>query len=294
MLLATVGLASGSILVKLIYREGVAPVTMLGLRMVMASAMLWLLFLTVKDFRPYLRLESRWQFWGCLAVGATNAVSQLLYFLALTDLNPGLAQMIFACNPAIVVIIMLFFGERLTGLKISRLGLALLGLYFLTLAGSSSGSKGVSFTSVVLILACAAVYAVHLVLYQKLLSTTSSMTNTVYILSTMAVIYVVMELVQHGLSGVIQVSGVAWFWLVLMSLFATVIARLLMFTGLKLAGGTQVALTGVSEPLLVLLGSTLILGEQFSPAQWLGAGLVVASLVLAGFSRSSQKKENVI
>jgi drug/metabolite transporter (DMT)-like permease len=292
MLLATVGLASGSIIVKFIYREGVSPVTMLCLRMIIASAILWLLFVAIKDFRPYLRLESRRQFWGCVAVGATNAVSQLLYFLALTDLNPGLAQMIFACNPAIVVIIMLFFGERLTGLKISRLGLALLGLYFLTLVGSS-GDKAVSFTSVALIVVCAVVYAAHLVLYQKLLSDTSSMTNTVYILSTMAVIYLVMELAQRGFAGVTNVSGVAWFWLVLMSLFATVVARLLMFTGLKLVGGTQVALTGVSEPLLVLLGSTLILGEQFSPGQWLGAGLVVTSLALAGLARSPQKKENI-
>ncbi len=292
MVLATVGFASGSILVKFIYREGISPATMQAVRMVIAATVLWVLFGAVRGWRQYLRLESRRQFWGCLAVAATNSVSQLLYFLALVELDAGLAQMIFACNPVIVIVIMFFFGERPTGPKMARLGLAMLGLYFLILVGNG-GAKPANFTSIMMIIGCAFVYAAHIILYQKLLSQTNSFTNTLYILSIMAVIYTILELAQNGLNGVTHVSGLGWGLLIAMALVTAVIARLLMFTGVMLAGSTTIALAGVSEPLLVLVGATLILGEKLNLWQWVGAGLIVASIGLGSLKPSSLARSRI-
>jgi drug/metabolite transporter (DMT)-like permease len=292
MLLATPCLASSSLLAKAIYREGVTPLTMLTLRFILASLIMWLFFWFSKKWQPYVWLSSRKQFWGCVAVGVANAMSQLLYAQALTLLDPGLTQMIFSANPAIIAVIMLFLGERLTGLKLTRLGLGLAGLYFLTLAGGSTGS--VSLVAVGLALGCALVYAVHFVLYQKLLSNTNSRTNTLYILSTMAVLYSVVELFQHQLGGITSVSSLGWAEMLVMALVSTVVARLLMFEGLARIGGTQAALAGIAEPVIVLFSSVLLLGERLSVAQWFGAGLVIASIALAALVKPavSSKPDN--
>jgi drug/metabolite transporter (DMT)-like permease len=280
MVFATLCLSSSSLLAKYVYREGVGPVTMLDLRFVVAAAVLWLFYLSARNWRQYIWLKSRRQFWGCVAVGGANALSQSLYFVALQELDPGLAQMIFSFNPAIIALIMLFFGERLTRLKIARLGLGLGGLYFLTLAGGNAGQSVPAF-SVLLIMFCSVVYAVHMVLYQKLLPGTSSRTNTLYILTTMAVIYSVIELFQRGVSGVAGVDATAWIFILVMALVSTSVARLLMFGGLALIGGTQAALIGIGEPVIVLFSSVWLLGERLTLNQWLGAGLIICSIALA-------------
>lgn len=291
MIVATLCLSSSSILAKFIYRENVAPITMLDLRFVIASLVMWLFYSLVKTWRPYLWLKSWRQFWGCVAVGGSNSISQLFYFIALTELDPGLAQMIFSLNPAIIALIMLFFGERLTRLKIARLGLGLAGLYFLTLAGSGSG-KAINPWYVLLIIGCSAVYAIHLTLYQKLLGGTNSRTNTLYVLTTMAVIYTVIELVQHQTAGVAAVPAFSWLLIVMMALVSTALARLLMFEGLALIGGTQVALIGIGEPVIVLFTSVLLLNEHLSLSQWIGAGLVIFSIALAAFYKTPARSRS--
>ncbi len=286
MLTATLSLSGSSVLAKFVYRENVEPMTMLALRFGTAAGLLWLLYLLSGRWRPYIGLKSRGQFWSCVIVGLTNSVSQSLFFIALTDLNPGLAQMIFSFNPAIIALIMFFLGEPLTRLKTGRIGLALGGLYFLTLAGGSSG-KPINTFSVVLIIICSIVYALHFVLYQKLLGTTSSRTNTLYILSTMAFGYVGIELARHGITVILTVSGTAWLYILVMAVICTCIARLLMFEGLALIGGTQAALIGVAEPVLVVFASVILLSEQLSLNQWFGASLVVGSVALTGLIKKS-------
>jgi len=284
MLAAAGCLASSSILSIYIYREKVGPNTMLALRYVGAAAMLWLFYLLSKDWRPYIHLTSRRQFWGCVAVAVANSFSQSFYSIGLLKLDPGLAQMIFSFNPAITALILFFFGESLTPLKIVRLALALLGLYFLT---QSSSGKPVELVSVLLIVGCAIPYAIHLVLYQKLLAGTHSRTNTLYIISIMTGIYLTIEMVLHGPGATMAVSGLAWLYIMIMALVSTAFARLLMFAGVGLIGGTQVSLIGIAEPVLVLFSSIVWLGERLSPGQWLGAGLVMVSLALAGLVKSS-------
>ncbi len=280
MLLATCCLSSSSIITKFIYREGVGPVTMLVLRFLIASAILWIFYLLSPTWRPFIFLKSKRQLFGCIAVGSANSISQTLYFYALLNLNPGLATMIFSFNPVIIAIIMLFFGESLSRKIIVRLALALGGLYFLTFAGGP-GTSNIPLQSVILIILCALVYAIHLVFYQKLLPDTNPRTNTLYILSTMGVIYTFLEGFQNGFRGVFEVSGTAWLFLLFLAIFSTSLARLLMFTGVGLIGGTQVALIGLMEPVIVVISSVIILGERFSPPQWVGGALVLASISLA-------------
>ena len=64
--------------------------------------------------------------------------------------------------------------------------------------------------------------------------------------------------------------------------FVTVASRLGMFLGVKRLGSMQTALIGITEILVTLFLALTLLGETLSSRQWIGAGLLMASLLLIG------------
>jgi drug/metabolite transporter (DMT)-like permease len=63
----------------------------------------------------------------------------------------------------------------------------------------------------------------------------------------------------------------------------TVLSRLLMFMGVKQLGSIQTALLGVTEILVAVFLAIVTLGEQLVLRQWIGALILVASLLLMLF-----------
>ena len=63
----------------------------------------------------------------------------------------------------------------------------------------------------------------------------------------------------------------------------TVFSRLTLFLGVKQLGSIQTALLGVTEILVAVVLSIAILGEQLVARQWLGAAILISSLILIIF-----------
>jgi drug/metabolite transporter (DMT)-like permease len=79
-------------------------------------------------------------------------------------------------------------------------------------------------------------------------------------------------------------------WPILGLTLVTFLSRLTLFAGVKHLGGMQTALLGISELLITVLFAYIWLHERLSWQQWLGAGLLVISLILAGFEKPPPKK----
>ncbi len=62
--------------------------------------------------------------------------------------------------------------------------------------------------------------------------------------------------------------------------FVTIFSRIALFLGVKKIGGMQTALLGLAELLIAIIFSSLLLGENLSPLQWLGAIGLGLSLIL--------------
>ena len=58
-----------------------------------------------------------------------------------------------------------------------------------------------------------------------------------------------------------------------------------LFLGLKRLGGVQTALIGLSELLVTVLSAFVLLGEQLSAWQWMGAALLAVSVLLVARER---------
>ncbi len=72
----------------------------------------------------------------------------------------------------------------------------------------------------------------------------------------------------------------------------TFFSRITLFQGVKHLGGMQTSLIGLGELLVTVLLAHWWLGEHLNGLQWLGAGLLMASLLLVGFDKLPPDKRH--
>jgi drug/metabolite transporter (DMT)-like permease len=255
---------------KMAYRVGVDPYTLAALRTMLAAAMLWVFYLV--RWRQYIRIDWR-NLLGCAGMGAVNGVGSLFYYTGLQRLDASLVSLLNTLYPIWVFIFLSASGHAISRLAAARLALALVGLYFVSNAGPLRPNS----LGVMLMLASAAAYGWHLVLGQWVLADVDSRTATLYVLTTMAVVVGGVRL--PGSPALEPISGPGWEAILGLAL-VTALSRLTMFAGLQRLGGAQTALLGITELITTLLVAFVVLGERLSPAQWVGAAIITASVLL--------------
>jgi len=255
---------------KMAYRVGVDPYTLAALRTILAAAMLWVFYLV--RWRQYIHIDWR-NLLGCVGMGAVNGVGSLFYYTGLQRLDASLVSLLNSLYPIWVFVFLSASGHAISRLAVARLALALVGLYFVTSAGPLQPNS----LGVMLMLASAAAYGWHLVLGQWVLADVHSRTVTLYVLTTMAVVVGGVRLASGP--ALEPISGPGWEAILGLAI-VTALSRLMMFAGLQRLGGAQTALLGITELITTLLVAFVMLGERLSLAQWVGAAIITASVLL--------------
>jgi drug/metabolite transporter (DMT)-like permease len=278
-LLSTLFSGLAPIFGKLAYQAGVDPSTLVAVRTAVAAAFLWLFYLLF--WRRYVTISWR-NLVGCVGMGIANGVGSLLYYNGLTRVDASLAHLLYSMYPFWVFIFLSAAGHPISRLAIVRLGLALLSVFLLTWQGTGL----IDPLGVTLMLGAGALYGWHLVLGQWTLADVDSRTVTLYGLTTMAIVVGTVYLVQGRPVEPISTQG--WIAILLLAVFPTALARLLVFAGLRRLGGVQTSLLGVAELLVAVAAAFLVLGESFTLQQWLGSGVLVVSVLLIARDTSLQ------
>lgn len=274
-LLSTLFSGLAPIFGKLAYQASVDPTTLVALRTALAAGLLWLFYLLF--WRQYLRISWR-NLVGCVGMGIANGIGSLLYYNGLSRVDASLAHLLYSMYPFWVFIFLSAAGHSVSRLAIVRLALALLSVFLLTWQGPGSGARLVDPLGITLMLGAGALYGWHLVLGQWTLADVDSRKVTLYGLTTMAVVVGFASLVQGRPES--PISGEGWTLILLLAIFPTALARLLVFAGLRRLGGVQTALLGIAEPLVAVILALIFLGESFTPLQWIGAVVFAASILL--------------
>jgi drug/metabolite transporter (DMT)-like permease len=255
---------------KMAYRVGVDPYTLAALRTILAAAMLWVFYLV--RWRQYIHMDWR-NLLGCVGMGAVNGVGSLFYYTGLQRLDASLVSLLNSLYPIWVFVFLSASGHAISRLAVARLALALVGLYIVTSAGPLRPNS----LGVMLMLASAAAYGWHLVLGQWVLADVHSRTVTLYVLTTMAIVVGGVRLASGP--ALEPISGPGWEAILGLAI-VTALSRLMMFAGLQRLGGAQTALLGITELITTLLVAFAVLGERLSLAQWVGAAIITASVLL--------------
>ena len=269
-LLSAVVLGMTPIFGKQAINAGAPPLTVVMLRTVIGTAALWGMFALL--WRRYLYIYPV-GLWGCLAAGIINGLGSLMYYTGLGRLDASLAHLLYTLYPLFLTLFARLDGHAVSPFTLFRTLLALGAVYLLT----QSGHAETDWLGALLMLGAGLFYAIHLALNQRVLYDVPAPTVALYTLTAMAGTVTVGYLLA-GRPG-LPPTPLAWEAVLLLTL-VTVVSRLSLFMGVKRLGSVQTALIGLSELLVTVLLALLLLGETLSPAQWLGAVLLAASVLL--------------
>ncbi len=220
---------------------------------------------------------------GCLIAGSLNGIGSILYYSSLARIDASLGQLLFMMYPIMIAVVFYLDGQRPSRVTILRLGLSIPAVYLLTYNVSSS----IDLIGAAMMLMAAFLYAIHIPINQRVLYEVPAPTVTLYTLLAMTVVVLVAFLL--GSQPLIPIPAEAVQPIMLLTA-VTFISRLTLFAGVKFIGGIQTSLIGLGELVVTIFFSFLLLGESLTGLQWLGALILILSLISGGFDRKPTQR----
>jgi drug/metabolite transporter (DMT)-like permease len=258
---------------------GFSPFAVISIRSSIAAVLM--LLVMILQMRRYFYIYT-FGLLGCFLAGFINGLGSILYYCALSRLDAGVGHMLYSLYPFFVALWLLLDHQTVTKLTVLRLSLTIPAVFLLILPGSSQ----VDLPGALMMLGSAVLFALHMLINQRILYEAPAPTVTLYTLLSMAV---TVDLVFLFTKGNLPPITTEW-WPVLAMALITFFSRLALFMGIKHLGGLQTALLGLAELLVTIFLAQLWLGEHLAPVQWIGAGLLSLSLVMVGFEKPSLQK----
>ncbi|WP_396220298.1 DMT family transporter [Gemmatimonas sp.] len=256
-----------------------SPLTFSGLRVAMAAMVLFVIAACVRDTKlPPRRDIITLALLGLLG----NGLYQLLFIFGMSRTRAGVAALVVAAGPAWIAIISRMLGrERLPARGWSGIGLQLLGVA--CVVGSAQGFDGgrdVMFGAGLIAIG-SITWAMFSVLLQPYTKTVHPLHLSAITMASGALV-----LVSIALPGLITldwgaVSLTEWGTVTYAGIGALVVAYLLFYRGVRVLGATRTAMYGNLQPIVAISFAWLMLGEQPTVWQGLGAGLIMAGLLLS-------------
>jgi len=277
-------LGTSSTLGKQAIELGISPMAVVMLRTVAAAL---LLIFVLPIFRRGVFSYYPIGLIGCLLAGVINGFGSIFYYDAISRIDLSLGQLLYMMYPLFVAFWLWLDNQPPSRITMARFLLIIPAIILLTQASSSH----IDWLGIVEMLAAAALYALHLPINQRVLQVMPAPTVTLYTLFAMSVVLLLgffltgtnLHLSQQISQGSIPVE--AW-WAVIGMTLVTFFSRLALFMGVKYVGGMQTSILGLMELMITLTLAQLWLGERLSNLQWIGAVLLVASLMMVSLDRS--------
>lgn len=256
------------ILGRYAYADGIDTTTILFFRFTLAALALAAYQLIRRHAIPRGRTLVQ-----LVGMGAIGYVGQAFcYLTALKYASPGLVALLLYLYPAIVVILSaLWLGERITGVKIAALVMALVGLTL------TVGPEGGQAAGILLGIGAALIYSLYILVgAQAMKQVTAVQSSTVIFASAGAMSALLMMVNGPQLPS----SPLGWSAIGLIVVAATILPVVAFLVGLERIGPTNAAMLSTSEPVVTVLLAALLLGEGLSPISLLGGGLILAAVLL--------------
>jgi drug/metabolite transporter (DMT)-like permease len=261
---------------KLAITQGFSPFAVVALRTGFAAGIMLIVILVF--YRQYLYIFPVGLI-GCILAGAINGLGSLFYYLALERLDASLGQLLYSLYPFFVALWLILDHQPPSRLTIFRITLATIAVLLLT----NVPDHPMDLTGVAMMIVAAILYAMHLPINQRVLYEVPAPTVALYTLLSMSAIVTPAYLL---FDRAWPASNTPWLPVAGLT-FVTIFSRVALFLGVKKIGGMQTALLGLAELLIAILFSSLLLGENLTFTQWLGAFGLGISLILVMYEKAA-------
>lgn len=214
------------------------------------------------------------------------------YFSTINQMNVSIAVILLYTSPAIVVILsFIFLKEPLHKKKVGAVVGTIIGCIFV--AGmSAEQTSSITLVGLLTGLGSGLGYALYTIFGKLALNHYKPFTVTLYtfIVATVAL------LPFSGIWGKLDIlfSLKVLFYSVGLGLIPTVLAYFVYTWGLGKTEGSKAAVIATVEPVVATIVGILIYQEQMSVGQFLGALLILASVILVNLPEKARKLDSLI
>lgn len=250
------------------------------------------LFLIIVVTRTRMRPEDiKANLWILIASGICLGLNWLFLFEAYKSIEISVATVCNYMTPVFVMIVApIFLKEKLTPMKLICVLVAVSGLALI----SGIFQKGLSNIGDFYGIFCGitgAVFYTGMIIFNKKLGKIGSYDRTLVQLGIAAIVVSVYSIVTVDFSTV-NFTFTAVGLTVLLGVVQTAIAFTMYFGSMRSLKAGTVAVYGYFEPILSLLLSAVILGENLGVAGWIGAAMVLGSTLVCELLDHRKKSEN--
>lgn len=229
--------------------------------------------------------------WKLILSGVCLGFNWILLFEAYRYTSVAVATLCYYMAPILIILVSpLLFQERLTGRKILCVAIALAGMVLvsgITEAGGAQAQESSRTTGILLGLGAAVLYA-SVVLLNKAMPSVEAYPKTIVQLGTAAVTLLPYTL----LTETIPTEAFSWLsigMLVLVGIVHTGVAYALYFGSVSGLKAQTAALLSYLDPVVAILLSALLLGENLSVPGLIGALMVLGAALLSEMPVGAKK-----
>jgi len=208
-------------------------------------------------------------------LGLLYALSAEFLFLAYDYLSPGIASTIFFSYPIIVALVLiLFYKEKLTIPTLLSLLLVVVGVGVLSI----KKGEALNYIGLGISLLGALVYALYILIVNKVRIESSGVKISFYSMLFSSLYFLVKSLLLRE-----SITISSWALAGDLTLFAIITTSLSLVTlvyAVRYIGSTPTAIMGAFEPIVAVLISVGLFGEQLTPSLVIGGMVIIIGVLI--------------
>jgi drug/metabolite transporter (DMT)-like permease len=295
-LVAALAFGSASVLARPVYDTGMDWLGLVTWRFLIGAALAWAWVAISPGRRAAVGRLSRRQLGLTIALGALFTGNSGTYYAALETVPAALAGVLVYTYPVIVAVLSIRFATRLPGRRPwIALALALAGVV-LALGGIDVATAP-PVSGIVLVVASSIIYSIWIIASARLSgerrdrlgdeareagrSTSDAAATTAVMITSSAVVFSIGSIVSGGSVDPRDVPSAAWPSVFAIGFLASFLAIQAFYAGARRVGAAQAALLSTVEPAIIVALAWILLGQRLEPIQWVGAALIMVSVVVA-------------
>lgn len=263
-----------------VYADGMDTFTVLFLRFGISASIMTVILLLRKESFPHGRI-----FGQLIGMGALGYVGQsFLYLTAINYASAGLVALLLYLYPFFVTVLStIFLHEKVTGIKMFALVLALTGTALTV--GPISGQL----IGALMAIAAALIYSIYIIVGTNVMKHVSPVQSSTVIFASAGAVFGILAMI-NGMHFPASNSG--WFAMLAIIFISTIIPVVAFLAGLERIGPINAAMLSTLEPIVTVLLAMWLFGDTLPPIVMLGGGLILVAVVL--LTRSELQKKNKI
>jgi len=212
-----------------------------------------------------------------------NGVYQILFIEGVARSRAGDAALVLAASPAFIAILGRALGvERISTRGVVGIALSLAGMAFVVYGREMAGEGGDTTTLLgnLLVLAGSLAWALYSVLLKPRTDHLDVVTISAFTMLGGAIVMLAVGAPAMARTDWRAVGPGVWAAMLYSGLFALVLAYLFWYRGVQVLGPTRTAMYSNLQPVIALGAAWAALGEVPTPWQAVGAGTIIAGVVL--------------